>query len=69
VMQYFNNINKDNSITTPDKINQEDKTNNLISYEDYRRSCDIIKNSLDNIGQRIDANKFYALSPFCRKRI
>jgi hypothetical protein len=42
------------------KIAYEEK--NKITYEDFRRSCDIIKHSLDNVGQKIDANKFYALS-------
>ena len=56
--QYFDKL-PDEYLTNAKDIPED---NHLILYEDYRRSCDIIKNYLDSIGQRIDANKFYALS-------
>jgi hypothetical protein len=53
VKNYFSKISK--RFSTKKDLNK-------ISLENFRRSSNLIRNSLDEIGQKYDANKFYILS-------
>ena len=61
--EYFDAIKSNYLIKTKAKYRakSEDGSDEAITFSDFRRSCAIVKDSLDKESQKIDANKFYSL--------
>ena len=61
--EYFDKIKSNSLIKTKAKYRakSEDGSDEAITFSDFRRSCAIVKDSLDKESQKIDANKFYSL--------